>query len=197
MKVMAFRPDRPEDFLREVLTVQASLVPRRHGYAYSCAQEFVLKHGVWYRPTAIPLLTLKGAPKQCYGNAIVLCLKYGWKYVEGFALPPFGIPVQHAWNLDEQGVVWDTTWMNTGLAYLGVEFSLGRADDASWNGDASVLDDSNRGFPIFKEPWKGEDHSIKWPESYGLTINKKALSGEITVEEALRAIWRVRDATGS
>jgi hypothetical protein len=59
----------------------------------------------------------------------------------------------------------DSTWCNTGLAYIGVEFSIERADDATWNGDGHILGDEYRGYPIFREPWKGEDYTIQWPYS--------------------------------
>jgi hypothetical protein len=34
---------------------------------------------------------------------------------------------------------------------------MGRADDATWYGDGSVLDDYKRRWSLFREPWLGED----------------------------------------
>ena len=35
-------------------------------------------------------------------------------------------------------------------------FSAARAHDCTWHGDATVLDDFNRGWPLLREPWAGE-----------------------------------------
>jgi len=48
--------------------------------------------------------------------------------------------------------------------------SAERADDATWNGDASVLDDFRRDHPLFKQPWPGEDWSRQWPHSERITL---------------------------
>ena len=41
--------------------------------------------------------------------------------------------------------------------YQGTPFTVARAYDCSWHGDACVLDDFNRGWPILRERWPGED----------------------------------------
>ncbi len=136
---------------------------------YFNGMDFVLQHGRFYRAPAYPKSYPRGAPKQCFGNALVYACQRGWRYVEGFALAPkINLPFHHAWNVDEKGDAWDTTWRNTGLAYLGVEFSTGRADDATWNGDSTVLDDWHRGWPLFKERWQGEDWDRVWEPSEGM-----------------------------
>src|ERR1700732_234709 len=125
---------------------------------YQNGYNFVLKHGQWHKPQPLRPDVLHGPPKCCYGNAILLAVLHGWQYVEGYALANIGvrIPVQHAWNLDEHGRLVDCTWTRPGVAYRGVVFSAERADDATWNGDASILEDYHRGFPLFREPWTGE-----------------------------------------
>jgi hypothetical protein len=134
----------------------------RPGLVYQSAAGFLLRHGDWHREHA-PAPGDEGAPKCCYGNAIAMCVKYpGVRYVEGYALAPSsagGLPIPHAWNLDAAGRLIDITWRCRGLAYLGVVFALERADDATWNGDASILDDCYRGYPLFQAPWRGE---ISW-----------------------------------
>jgi hypothetical protein len=92
------------------------------------------------------------------------------RYVEGFALAPTGKAILHAWNLDNEGNVQDVTWANTGAAYVGVEFSVERADDAIWNGDACVLNDEHRGYPIFQKTWIGENWNLAWPASDRLEV---------------------------
>lgn len=138
---------------------------------YRYGWDFILQHGKFYEVGPTPKGIKKGAPKQCFGNAIVLAVLNGWKYIEGYALAPIvPIPVQHAWNEDSSGKLIDSTWMNHGIAYLGVEFSVDRADDATWNGDCSILNDYRRRYPLFQKPWTGEDFSIKWPHSKRLEL---------------------------
>lgn len=146
------------------------------GLFYRNAADFVLRHGDWYEPAPLPPGVRPGLPRLCFGNAIANCIRFhDWLYVEGFALTPEGLPFHHAWNLDAGNMLRDTTWQNRGLAYLGVVFALGRADDATWNGDASVLDDRHRGFPLFRQPWRGEDWNRVWPPSEALILARKRL----------------------
>jgi hypothetical protein len=67
-----------------------------------------------------------------------------------------GLHVQHAWCEDQTGCPVEVTWPWPGRAYRGCRFDAGRADDATWDGDANVLDDSYRGWPLLREPWRGE-----------------------------------------
>jgi hypothetical protein len=137
----------------------------RHGYAYRSGYNFLAQHGIEYKPTLWPGGYKQGAPRMCYGNAIVGGAVYGLRYVEGITLSPHGIATPHAWNLSAEGELLDLTWLNTGLVYIGVEFSLERADDATWNGDACVLDDWKRRWPLFRKPWAGENYNLTWPAS--------------------------------
>lgn len=154
-------------------------------FFYRGPEDFVLRHGRWYRPEDIYPADLPSLPpKLCYGNSIFLACKLGWRYVEGYAMlprvlkvspdnqdaiclpnPELGVVMPHAWCLDAEGKLRDATWTNGGLAYRGVEFSLERADDCAWNGDASVLLDSKRGWPLFRQEWKGEQFDLVWPAS--------------------------------
>ena len=148
---------------------------RTRGCAYRGPADFVLRHGQQYVPTDTPEFI--GAPKKCFGNAIALAAIHGFRYVEGYAVDPgrAQAAIHHAWNVTAEGLVIDSTWANTGVVYLGVEFAVGRADDATWNGDATVLDDHNRGWPLLREPWEGEDDGREWEPS-----------------EAIAAVYRYR-----
>jgi hypothetical protein len=126
-------------------------------HAYNGPADFVLQHGSKYVPTKYDARKYGvGAPAMCFGNSIAHCGLSGLLYVEGYALSPFGKVILHAWNTNAQGELIDTTWRNSGLAYCGVVFSLERADDATWNGDACVLDDHKRNYPLFASRWPGE-----------------------------------------
>jgi len=157
--------------LTNYLELLESMVQPHDGYVYRNAADFLLRHAVWYEPSRYPADVGQGMPKHCYGNAILLAATRSWKYVEGYALAPIlqqgAFPVHHAWNVDQQGQLVDSTWRNNGLAYYGVEFSVERAEEATWDGDGSVLDDWLRGFPLFKEPWTGERD---WPASPRLAL---------------------------
>lgn len=142
--------------LRDLTFPEPSLV-------YRLGWDFVLQHGKWYEIEEFPPEGPTGLPKQCFGNSIIQSAMHGFKYVEGYALPRITpLAIHHGWNSYE-GKLLDVTWRNTGLAYFGVEFHVERAQDATWNGDASILHDDKRGWPLFKEKWQGERED--WPES--------------------------------
>jgi len=169
---------KDERQLRSVLCKIATVGIARPGYAYRNPSDFVIIHGEFHRPLPVSVSKM-GTPKHCFANAIINCVRYGWRYVEGYAAPEFcGLPFHHAWNLDRDGRAYDCTWPEVGRAYIGVEFSLGRADDASWNGDASVLDDWHRQWPLLKERWTGEDWKKVWTPSKALVLMRRSLEGE-------------------
>lgn len=141
----------------------AAKYPLLPGLFYTSPFDFIAQHGriytgQWKRQYPI------GRQKMCFGNAVLLAGRFGLKYVEGFALAPTGEVIMHAWN-EEDGTLLDSTWANTGLLYLGVEFSVERADDATWNGDANIINDENRNYPVFQQRWSGEDYTLTWPYS--------------------------------
>jgi hypothetical protein len=172
------------DFQRR-LTEQLEMVvsikkshERPVGIIYYGSEDFVLQHGVWHEVIPMPVKVNVGSPKHCFGNALALAAVRGYKYIEGFALSDraAGLAYHHAWNLDEQSRLIDNTWMNQGDAYLGVEFSVGRADSATWFDNASVLDNYGNRYQLYRRRWTGEVHSLKWRRS---KILKKALRGEL------------------
>jgi len=143
-------------------------ITKPDGFIYSCPADFIIEHGIWYEPVAYPPDGYRGLPKHCFGNSLFAGAIHNLKYIEGYALPGFGgadLPVPHAWNADAQNILLDSTWLNEGSAY--VEFSLERADSATWDGDASILNDWHRGFPLLKQRWKGE---ITFPASERLRL---------------------------
>jgi hypothetical protein len=63
--------------------------------------------------------------KECYSNSVALTLaREGLSYVEGFvAISTVPVPIEHAWCVDEEGVV-DVTLKEPEKAfYLGIRFS--------------------------------------------------------------------------
>lgn len=161
------------DWLEQLVCVAQNNGLPIQGYAYASSQDFVLKHGRWYEPTPRPPKYRQGAPRCCYGNALMAGIVHDLPYVEGYAVSPQGLVLQHAWN-DLGGRALDVTWPTPGLAYLGVWFCLGRADDCTWEGDANVLDDWHRRWPLLRQPWQGEDPA-QWPESPRLKTMRRLL----------------------
>jgi hypothetical protein len=95
-------------------------------------------------------------------------------YVEGWATIPGLIPVEHAWVTDAGRRVYEVTWETPGDAYWGMEFSVERADDVTWNGDATVLNDFRRRHPLLSQHWTGEPPGQVWPHSPRLARLRRA-----------------------
>lgn len=155
--------------LREALREEAKRYPLLPGLVYTSPHDFIAQHGIDYLPSPWSKHHHRyggvGVQKQCFGNAIARAGLFGLKYVEGFAVGPKGEVICHAWNARPDGELVDCTWANTGAAYIGVEFSVERADEATWDGDAHVINDEHRNYPIFQRRWTGEDYTIVWPPS--------------------------------
>ncbi len=162
------------------LTRIRDVVPPMPGLLYKMGWDFVLQHGVWYVPAPWRVEWPTGAPRYCFGNAIMLAERFGWDFVEGYALHPGSdYPVHHAWNSLADGTLVDSTWRNSGTVYRGVVFALGRADEATWVGDSNILDDWRRGWPLFRQRWTGEDFERVWEPSEGLLLLRRALSTKV------------------
>jgi hypothetical protein len=95
----------------------------RAPHHYASFEEFVLTHGQSYEPPKKPRPKgfRKGRDKQCFSNATdAVIWREGFRYVEGFGTAT--ISCHHAWVLDQDGNVIETTWKDAGSAYVGVEF---------------------------------------------------------------------------
>lgn len=164
------------------------------GLVYRGPTDFVLQHGRWWRPVPLPAGVREGAPRKCFGNAIAIAALHNLRYVEGWALPVgSNLPVHHGWNADAAGNAVDVTWIPPGAVYLGVEFALWRADDATWNGDASVLNDYIRRFPLLRQRWQGEQREppADWTPSVALAAAFAAIAGHGDLSrQLLRAAQR-------
>src|SRR6266705_2022534 len=85
--------------LNKLLEKYRDVLPETPGLVYRYGPDFVLRHGKWFHPKPLPIGNPRGMPSVCFGNAILLSAIHGYKYVEGYALPPkFSFPVHHAWN---------------------------------------------------------------------------------------------------
>jgi hypothetical protein len=186
-----------QEVMLDALGQAAAQYERLEGALYTSPYDFVLQHGKLYRGEHGYQRYPDGAQTACYGNAIVLSARFGLKYIEGFAIAPTGSLIHHAWNAEQDGALVDSTWHNLGLVYYGVEFSVERADDATWNGDACVLNYEHRNYPLFQKPWTGEDYSIVWPPSSRLEFIRKAFehrrpTAAGTIQELVTILSRYR-----
>jgi len=88
-------------------------------------ESIFLKYGRAFEAPACPRPKgiRKGRDKVCFMNSYHLT-DFGYRYVEGFAVPDIGIqfPIQHAWVIDDNDNVIETTWAKSGLEYYGIIF---------------------------------------------------------------------------
>lgn len=109
--------------MREYLEFHANF-NREHApkdIMYAGPEDWLLKHGKPMQTSsrARPVGIRKLANKLCYSNTYRRAVEHNWRYCEGYAHGSV-IPVWHAWCLDDNGFVVETTWKETGSAYLGV-----------------------------------------------------------------------------
>jgi hypothetical protein len=174
-------PSTPAEYeLERQLHALATTCPqhlRALGYWYDSPYHFLLQHGQWYTPRSLPSDIPLLAPKACFGNALVTALLKDLIYVEGYAGMSNGhmdvLAFHHAWCTNALGQLFDVTWPEPEVAYFGVQFSAWRADNCLWEGDATILWDHHRGFPLLRKPWNGEPEGIRWPTTPSMKYIQK------------------------
>lgn len=110
-------------YLQDLAAVMKK-VPGRTDWKYRSFEELVLECGRVMEPKPLPKTIKRGQPRLCYANSKQLALKNrNLTYVEGYAMAQgVSIPLQHAWLLDTDGYVIDSTWEPSGCCYLGIAF---------------------------------------------------------------------------
>lgn len=88
--------------------------------------DLYLRLGRPFAQTAASARVRQGKLGQCYRNAALLCMsRPELAYCEGYAQPEGLIAVHHAWCIDEQGNVSDSTWgAEEGNEYFGVALDM-------------------------------------------------------------------------
>jgi hypothetical protein len=118
-------------------------------YRYRNVYDFVLHEGRFFKPRPRPdSITLRYIG-ECFRNAFLTMMITGLSYAEGYAVTGNKISVLHAWNVDAEGSVIDSTWEPVGSVYFGIIFPLSMVRRAN----ASVLDDRESGWPVLRESW--------------------------------------------
>jgi hypothetical protein len=116
-------------------------------YHYRNVYDFVLREGRFFEPQPRPdSITLRHIG-ECFRNAFVTMTRTGLRYAEGYAVSARKIPVLHAWNVDAEGSVIDSTWEPVGSIYFGIVFPPSIVERAQ----TSVLDDFESGWPLLRE----------------------------------------------
>ena len=139
-------------------------------YAYVCLEDFVLQHGTAfteispdqpvagrmhnrYRPRGL---------KACFHNSYCAAVasRGHLRYVEGYAESSF-FPMHHAWNIDAEDRVVDTTWCydsggpSVGGSYMGVIFPIEYVRETRTPNNTSVIDQWEKGHPLLRQKFEG------------------------------------------
>jgi hypothetical protein len=131
-------------------------------YAYRSVEDFVLRHGQSYKAQSLPVAYPIGFPKACYENSAKLASYHDLAYVEGFALTKGGVqPTHHAWCIDGDNRVIDTTWRESGEEYFGVVLPLAVVLPVMFadKRGKGVLDDWPSQWPMLRKPFERSAHS--------------------------------------
>jgi hypothetical protein len=121
-------------------------------FPYASQADFILKHGRAFEWRVLPPGARMGTARQCFRNSVRLALGKPrfYTYVEGYAINTWVArhPVAHAWCVDPEDFVVDTTW-DEGMDYFGVPFRMEyvrRIADA--RKDYGLIDNEEMGFPL-------------------------------------------------
>lgn len=124
---------------------------------YRCPEDLVLREGVAYRGAEMPAGYERGAPRQCFSNALRLAIDHPeLSYCEGYGMTrDVPIPIYHAWCVDPAGRVVEPTWKtpDPNVSYLGIVFptqlvirtQIGRSF-------AGMIDNFEQRYPLLRRP---------------------------------------------
>jgi hypothetical protein len=119
-------------------------------YHYLNVYDFVLREGRFFEPRPRPEQVTLRHIGECFRNAFLTMMRTGLQYAEGYAVVGSKIPVLHAWNVDAEGYVIDSTWEPVGSIYFGIILPRSIVERAQ----TSVLDDFESGWPVPRESWR-------------------------------------------
>jgi hypothetical protein len=143
--------------LKQYIDMHIKCIEMNHiktpGGGYSSLCDFVNKHGKEYtyiqKPDSVPI----GIAKLCFMNAYMLASQNEkYRYVEGYGIiEDIGLPIWHAWVIDEFDQVIDNTWTDSGSYYYGVVLNLDYAEYIiSISGYYGIIDNMDVQFPLLK-----------------------------------------------
>jgi hypothetical protein len=121
--------------------------------------KFIMNNGRSWTPQDKPCLYERGEPQQCFSNAFDLATRdFDLVYVEGYAYNI--IPVSHAWVVDQDGNVIDTTWEDpANCIYFGIPFDTKYLIQSTFKTEYyGLLDDWRNGWPLEKGEHGGPEN---------------------------------------
>lgn len=113
--------------LDAVLGEMADLIDHAAGCPTPSLYRYVLDHGATHRPALLPPGMSRAPARQCFHNALRLCLREpSLRYVEGYGLlDGLPLPLHHGWAVTDDGTVVDPTWESPeACQYRGVVVPL-------------------------------------------------------------------------
>jgi DNA topoisomerase I len=115
--------EKAVDGIKEYLGLVAQVQDQAQFKGAVSPAGFMLAHGQPYYADAKSFAGARGTPHQCYKNAYEAAVDNPkLTYVEGHVSVQ-GVPLEHAWTVDEHGNVRDPTIRPTkGLGYFGIPF---------------------------------------------------------------------------
>ena len=161
--------------LRQYLAIHVE-IRQRHKlvvseWHYDGMEDFVLKEGRIFWEISPHQPELHGhkkqryrprVPKQCFDNAYksAVASRGHLRYVEGFAFNGI-LPVHHAWTIDADDRIVDTTWCGdgsgmwpeVGSAYMGVEFPITYVRSLRTKDNICVIDQWQNNWPVLRTPY--------------------------------------------
>jgi len=126
---------------------------------YLGLDDLIRREGRPFQPRPLPSCYSRRTPNQCFKNAYDMLLEdQNLRYVEGIATSGV-LPVHHAWNIDENDEVVETTWQwredYRPQAYYGIvipdDLVMTVVDATGYYG--LTIDDWKNGWPAYRQPW--------------------------------------------
>lgn len=119
--------------------------------------QFLLRNGRVMSAATLPENMKAGPPRACFSNSYEVAKEYNVHYCEGYADAGFGILIHHAWNIDENDVVIDTTWDDAEKCqYFGISLPFNELEEEiERNGKHAILgfEMANREFMYRLDPF--------------------------------------------
>lgn len=161
--------DVANDSIRRYVEIQVEMRREwqrgRSDYEYLCMEDFVLREGqVFTGMSPRDPKYKRGYLKHCFYNAYLAAARSrgNLRYVEGYATTVNGfMPVLHAWCIDRDDLVVETTWRGAPLgvemipsAYMGVVFDMDHVRSTRTDENGSMIDRWEDRWPLLKKPYR-------------------------------------------
>ena len=146
----------------KLLDYAAKTLSENGTWKHPTIYDFVLTHGRQYTPQPKPDEFKWMRTRDCFGNAWTLAERHTeLTYVEGFAISGMRMPMHHAWVVDAEGGVIDTTWREPGTEYFGVPFPLiFVAKMIGTSGQTGIIDNAVDDWSLLRNGYSPPDDAV-------------------------------------